>query len=103
MARAQSESVAADATYDNGEFLQWLVERGITPYMKIGGGPAVPLSMFDRPVGSVVAARVVDQNHARNSQATKDVQVHEVYREWVVGIAGDWLLSRNALLCGGHS
>jgi len=37
MARAQSESVAADATYDNGEFLQWLVERGITPYMKIGG------------------------------------------------------------------
>ena len=26
-------SVAADATYGNGEFLQWLMERGITPYM----------------------------------------------------------------------
>src|SRR5206468_3390681 len=28
------ESVAADATYGNGEFLQWLMERGITPYMR---------------------------------------------------------------------
>jgi hypothetical protein len=28
------ESVGADATYGNGEFLQWLMERGITPYMR---------------------------------------------------------------------
>src|SRR6266567_4639884 len=28
------ESVAADTTYGNGEFLQWLMERGITPYMR---------------------------------------------------------------------
>jgi len=27
-------SVAADATYGNGEFLQWLRERDITPYMR---------------------------------------------------------------------
>ena len=27
-------SVAADATYGNGEFLQWLMERSITPYMR---------------------------------------------------------------------
>jgi hypothetical protein len=27
-------SVAADATYGNGEFLQWLMERGIRPYMR---------------------------------------------------------------------
>src|SRR5580692_9052833 len=27
-------SVAADATYGNGEFLQWLMERNITPYMR---------------------------------------------------------------------
>ena len=27
-------AVAADATYGNGEFLQWLMERGITPYMR---------------------------------------------------------------------
>ena len=27
------ESVAADASYGNGEFLQWLVDREITPYM----------------------------------------------------------------------
>jgi hypothetical protein len=26
--------VSADATYGNGEFLQWLMERGITPYMR---------------------------------------------------------------------
>ena len=28
------ESVAADTTYGNGEFLQWLADRSITPYMK---------------------------------------------------------------------
>src|SRR5438046_2910511 len=27
-------SVAADATYGNGEFLQWLLDRSITPYMR---------------------------------------------------------------------
>src|SRR6202521_3519171 len=27
-------SVAADTTYGNGEFLQWLMDRGITPYMR---------------------------------------------------------------------
>src|ERR1700680_1339931 len=32
-------SVAADATYGNGEFLQWLMERGITPYMRPLYGP----------------------------------------------------------------
>jgi hypothetical protein len=30
----EHESAAADATYGNGEFLQWLMERGITPYMR---------------------------------------------------------------------
>ena len=28
------ESVAADTTYGNGEFLQWLADRGVTPYMR---------------------------------------------------------------------
>ncbi len=28
------KSVAADATYGNGEFLQWLMERGIPPYRR---------------------------------------------------------------------
>ena len=28
------ESVAADTTYGNGEFLQWLQDRDITPYMR---------------------------------------------------------------------
>ena len=27
-------SIAADATYGNGKFLQWLLDRGITPYMR---------------------------------------------------------------------
>jgi hypothetical protein len=27
-------SIAADATYGNGEFLRWLLDRGITPYMR---------------------------------------------------------------------
>jgi transposase len=29
----EPESVAADTTYGNGEFLQWLADRSITPYM----------------------------------------------------------------------
>src|SRR5713101_2328558 len=33
-ARMSQETVAADDTYGNGEFLQWLMERGITPYMR---------------------------------------------------------------------
>lgn len=28
------ESVAADTTYGNGEFLQWLADRDITPYTR---------------------------------------------------------------------
>ncbi|MGA2859087.1 MAG: IS1182 family transposase [Candidatus Sulfotelmatobacter sp.] len=30
----EPESVAADTTYGNGEFLQWLLDRSITPYMR---------------------------------------------------------------------
>jgi len=30
----QPASLAADTTYGNGEFLQWLLERDITPYMR---------------------------------------------------------------------
>jgi len=30
----EPRSVAADATYGNGEFLQWLLERNIPPYMR---------------------------------------------------------------------
>jgi transposase len=30
----QPASIAADATYGNGEFLQWLMDRGITPWMR---------------------------------------------------------------------
>jgi hypothetical protein len=30
----EPSSVVADATYGNGEFLQWLLERKITPYMR---------------------------------------------------------------------
>jgi hypothetical protein len=30
----EPESVAADTTYGNGEFLQWLADRRITPYMR---------------------------------------------------------------------
>jgi transposase len=30
----EPESLAADTTYGNGEFLQWLADRSITPYMR---------------------------------------------------------------------
>jgi transposase len=31
---SRPESIAADTTYGNGEFLDWLLQRGITPYMR---------------------------------------------------------------------
>jgi hypothetical protein len=31
--RRKPESIAADASYGNGQFLQWLMDREITPYM----------------------------------------------------------------------
>src|SRR3982751_6762912 len=30
----EPESLAADTTYGNGEFLQWLADRSVTPYMR---------------------------------------------------------------------
>src|SRR6202049_4467632 len=30
----EPDSVAADTTYGNGEFLQWLADRNVTPYMR---------------------------------------------------------------------
>ncbi len=32
--RREPDSVAADTTYGNGEFLQWLADRSITPFMR---------------------------------------------------------------------
>src|SRR5438477_9250524 len=34
--------VAADNTYGNGELLQWLDDRGITPYIRVKEGPNSP-------------------------------------------------------------
>ena len=39
------ESVVADATYGNGEFLQWLMEREITPSLSASTRPG-PLCDF---------------------------------------------------------
>ena len=33
------QSLAADNTYGNGELLHWLVERGITPYIRVKESP----------------------------------------------------------------
>jgi hypothetical protein len=34
MAGTRARVSGCDATYSNGEFLQWLLDRGITPYMR---------------------------------------------------------------------
>ena len=38
--------VAADNTYGNGEMLQWLDERGITPYIRVKEGPNSPPDLY---------------------------------------------------------
>ena len=43
------ESVAADTTYGNGEFLQWLAEREIIPYMRTREGAKRKNSPFYGP------------------------------------------------------
>jgi hypothetical protein len=37
--------VAGDNTYGNGEMLQWLDERGITPYIRVKEGPNSPTDL----------------------------------------------------------
>ena len=48
------ESVAADTTYGNGEFLQWLVDRSITPYMRIRDSIHRKNSPFYGPSGLLI-------------------------------------------------
>ncbi len=45
------ESVAADTTYRNGEFLQWLADQTITPYMRTRASAKRKNSVIDRQVG----------------------------------------------------
>lgn len=40
------KGVAADNTYGNGEMLQWLDERGITPYIRVKEGPNSPPDLY---------------------------------------------------------
>ena len=40
------KGVAADNTYGNGEMLQWLEERGITPYIRVKEGPNSPPDLY---------------------------------------------------------
>ena len=42
----QPKGVAADNTYGNGEMLQWLDERGITPYIRVKEGPNSPPDLY---------------------------------------------------------
>src|SRR5439155_895398 len=38
--------VEADNTYGNGELLQWLDDRGITPYIRVKEGPNSPPDLY---------------------------------------------------------
>jgi hypothetical protein len=38
--------VAADDTYGNGELLQWIDDRGITPYIRVKEGPNSPPDLY---------------------------------------------------------
>jgi transposase len=40
------KGVAADNIYGNGEMLQWLDERGITPYIRVKEGPNSPPDLY---------------------------------------------------------
>jgi Transposase DDE domain len=40
------QTLAADTTYGNGEMLQWLDDRGITPYIRVKEGPNSPPDLY---------------------------------------------------------
>jgi hypothetical protein len=40
------QTLAADTTYGNGELLQWLDERGITPYIRVKESPNSPPDLY---------------------------------------------------------
>jgi len=40
------QTLAADNTYGNGEFLQWLDERGIAPYIRVKENPNGPSDLY---------------------------------------------------------
>src|SRR6266536_2431558 len=40
------QTLAADTTYGNGELLQWLDDRGITPYIRVKEGPNSPPDLY---------------------------------------------------------
>src|SRR6516162_5457120 len=42
----QPHSLAADNTYGNGELLQWLDDRGITPYIRVKESPNSPPDLY---------------------------------------------------------
>ena len=42
----QPHSLAADNTYANGELLQWLDDRGITPYIRVKENPNGPSGLY---------------------------------------------------------
>jgi IS5 family transposase len=61
----EPSSIAADATYGNGEFLQWLLDRGMTPYMRTRDSAlerTIPVTVLnDLPIcprATAIAARL---------------------------------------------
>jgi Transposase DDE domain len=40
------QSLAADNTYGNGELLQWLDDRGITPYIRVKESPMGKIALY---------------------------------------------------------
>jgi Transposase domain (DUF772)/Transposase DDE domain len=60
-------SVAADATYGNGEFLQWLTERGIAPYMRTRDSALRKNSPLYGPVAFHVSSRKQPLSLSRRS------------------------------------
>ena len=42
----QPQTLAADNTYGNGEFLQWLDQRGIAPYIRVKENPNGPTDLY---------------------------------------------------------
>src|SRR5262249_9121755 len=47
---------------------------------EIGWSPAVPCSVFQRPVDVRPGARIINQHHAGDGQTTKDIQRHKPAR-----------------------
>jgi hypothetical protein len=87
------ESVAADTTYGNGGFLQWLADRKITPYMGTRDSIHLKNSPYYGPECFITTLRTTATSVLQGSHSTM------VVATWGIGVRRTQLADADCLRC----